>query len=178
MSQISKRKLWREEDMLRALRAVEEEGVSVRQAAKINNVPRMTLADRVKGRVTHGHKSGQGLLLTDQDEQALVQYCLYSAGHGFPLTKAQLLAFATAIRYVQYYICTPQNTYCKSNSYIYILLKEEERPYRHQAPLQEMVAELPPASPWHSHHEGAGQHRPRSSLVCQGEKCGAVLRTT
>ena len=52
MSQISKSKLWREEDILRALRAVEEEGVSVRQAAKMKNVPRITLADRVKGRVT------------------------------------------------------------------------------------------------------------------------------
>ena len=50
--------------MLSDLRAVEE-GISVRQAARMTNVSRMILADRVKA---HGHKSGQGLLLSDQDE--------------------------------------------------------------------------------------------------------------
>lgn len=62
--------------MLRALRAVKEE-VSVRQTVKVFGVLRLTLVDQVKGRVTHRYLTGPVLILSDQDEDALVQYCLY-----------------------------------------------------------------------------------------------------
>ncbi|XP_049339396.1 heterogeneous nuclear ribonucleoprotein U-like protein 1 isoform X11 [Astyanax mexicanus] len=91
------RKLWSEEDMMRALKEVSA-GMAVRRAAQLFNVPRNTLGDRVCGRVTHGCRTGPRQLLAPEDEEDLVQYCLYCAQHGFPHSKARLLVYANAIR--------------------------------------------------------------------------------
>ena len=79
--------------MLRALEEVAA-GMIVRQASRVFRVPRNTLRDRVSGRVTHGSQSGPKRKLSAVDEEALVQYCLYCSAHGFPLTRARLLAYA------------------------------------------------------------------------------------
>ncbi|KAJ8375584.1 hypothetical protein SKAU_G00061640 [Synaphobranchus kaupii] len=75
-----------------------ERGMPVRKAARIHQVPRQTLQDRVSGRVVHGSRSGGPTMLSPEDENSLVQYCLYCAPHGFPLTHRVLAAFATALR--------------------------------------------------------------------------------
>ncbi|KAJ8368965.1 hypothetical protein SKAU_G00089930 [Synaphobranchus kaupii] len=63
-----------------------ERGMPVRKAARIHQVPRQTLQDRVSGRVVHGSRSGGPTMLSPEDENSLVQYCLYCAPRGFPLT--------------------------------------------------------------------------------------------
>ncbi|XP_062398533.1 uncharacterized protein LOC134088547 isoform X2 [Sardina pilchardus] len=90
------RKQWKDEDMVQAMEEVAR-GMPVRQACKVFNVPRNTLMDRVSGRVTHGRREGPSNKLSVEDEQALVEYCQYCADHGFPLTRAQVLAYATAV---------------------------------------------------------------------------------
>ncbi|KAJ8369661.1 hypothetical protein SKAU_G00096890 [Synaphobranchus kaupii] len=65
---------------------------------QIHQVPRQTLQDRVSGRVVHGSRSGGATMLSPEDENSLVQYCLYCAPRGFPLTHRVLAAFATALR--------------------------------------------------------------------------------
>ncbi|KAJ8353531.1 hypothetical protein SKAU_G00210980 [Synaphobranchus kaupii] len=65
----------------------------------IHQVPRQTLQDRVSGRVVHGSRSGGPTMLSPEDENSLVQYCLYCVPRGFPLTHRVLVAFATALRW-------------------------------------------------------------------------------
>lgn len=85
------------EAMAQALQEVEAGRLSLRQAAGQFGVPKSSLSDRVSGKVASGCARGQRPLLTPEDENSLVQYCLYSASHRFPLTKPQVLAHALAI---------------------------------------------------------------------------------
>ena len=71
--------------------------LNLRQAAQEFGVPKTSLSDRVSGRVSSDCVPGQRTLLTPADEDSLVEYLLYSATHGFPLTKPQVLAHALAI---------------------------------------------------------------------------------
>lgn len=67
------------------------------QAAAQFGVPKSSLGDRVSGRVASDCVPGQRPLLSTSDNSAMAEYCLYSAKHGFPLTKPQVLAHALAI---------------------------------------------------------------------------------
>uniref|UniRef100_A0AAV2MQ26 Transposase n=1 Tax=Knipowitschia caucasica TaxID=637954 RepID=A0AAV2MQ26_KNICA len=71
--------------------------LSYRQAAVHFGVPKSTLRDRVSGKVASDSTYGQRPLLSEKDENALVEYCLYSASFGFPLTKSQVVTHALAI---------------------------------------------------------------------------------
>jgi len=53
----SRRKLWTNEQMLAALKAVEL-GQPINQAARDHGIPKTTLKDRVSGRVVHGVRPG------------------------------------------------------------------------------------------------------------------------
>lgn len=86
--------------MLHALEDVRS-GMTIRMACRIFSVPRTTLSDRVKGRVVHGSRGGPKALLSEKDENDLVQYCLYCVQFGFPFTRKQLLAFASSIRKIR-----------------------------------------------------------------------------
>ena len=88
---------WRSEDMKNAIEAVESKDKTISAAAKMFNVPRKTLDDRVKGRVKHGSKPGVSTALTFVQEKSLVNYLLYMAERGFPLTRTMVKAFALAI---------------------------------------------------------------------------------
>ncbi|KAK6328851.1 hypothetical protein J4Q44_G00008290, partial [Coregonus suidteri] len=92
-----KRKQWSEVDMFHAMEDCGA-GMAIRQAAKVHGVPRQTLADRLSGRVTHGCRSGPPTLLAPEDENSLVQYCIYCASHGFPFTRQRLMKYADKIR--------------------------------------------------------------------------------
>ncbi|KAK6294799.1 hypothetical protein J4Q44_G00356290 [Coregonus suidteri] len=92
-----KRKQWSEEDMFHAMEDCGA-GMAIRQAAKVHGVPRQTLADRLSGRVTHGCRSGPPTLLAPEDENDLVQYCIYCTSHGFPFTRQRLMKYADKIR--------------------------------------------------------------------------------
>ena len=91
-----KRKLWQDSDMLAAMEKVEE-GVPVSAAARMFNVPRRTLDDRMKGHVSHGTLPGPSTVLSKEQEDALMTYLVYMAEHGFPLTRKMVMAFAWAI---------------------------------------------------------------------------------
>ncbi|KAF7666577.1 hypothetical protein LDENG_00101100 [Lucifuga dentata] len=92
-----KKKKWTEEAMERALVEVKSGRCTVRQAAKEFGVPKSSLGDRVSGRVTPGSRSGPAQLITSADEELLVEFSLYMSKHGFPLTKQQLVSFASSI---------------------------------------------------------------------------------
>ncbi|XP_071381368.1 uncharacterized protein [Centroberyx affinis] len=92
-----KTRKWTPEAMEQAKQEVEAGRLTCRQAAKRFGVPKSSLSDRVSGRVASGCVHGQRPLLAPEDENSLVEYCLYSASHGFPLTKPQILAHALAI---------------------------------------------------------------------------------
>ena len=66
-------------------------------AATQFSVPRKTLDDRIKGRVTHGSKPGVSTALTYIEEESLVSYLIYMANRGFPLTRTMVKAFARSI---------------------------------------------------------------------------------
>lgn len=83
--------------MERALVEVKSGRCTVRQAAKDFGVPKSSLGDRVSGRVTPGSRSGPAQLITAADEELLVEFSLYMSKHGFPLTKQQLVSFASSI---------------------------------------------------------------------------------
>lgn len=67
----SKRKTWTNEQMVAAMKAVEE-GQSINSAAHDHGVPKTTLKDRVSGRVAQGSKAGPKPYLTSAEEKELV----------------------------------------------------------------------------------------------------------
>ena len=70
---------------------------TITAAATQFSVPRKTLDDRIKGRVTHGSKPGVSTALTSIEEDSLVSYLIYMANRGFPLTRTTVKAFAWSI---------------------------------------------------------------------------------
>ena len=53
-------------------------------------VPRRTLDDRIRGRVSNGSLPGPSTVLTKEEEDGLVAYLLYMADREFPLTRRLL----------------------------------------------------------------------------------------
>ena len=92
-----RRRQWDGEEMEAAMRAVQEEGMTVNAAAKQFRVPKKTLDDRIKGRVEHGSRPGPSTALTAEEESALAAYLLYMAEHGFPLSSKIAMGFAWAV---------------------------------------------------------------------------------
>ncbi|XP_062340827.1 uncharacterized protein LOC134039094 [Osmerus eperlanus] len=86
-----------QEAMAQAQQEVKAGKLNLLQAAQEFGVPKTSLSDRVSGRVSSDCVLGQRTLLTPADEDSLVEYLLYSASHGLPLTKPQVLAHALAI---------------------------------------------------------------------------------
>ncbi|XP_037624816.1 uncharacterized protein LOC119487840 [Sebastes umbrosus] len=92
-----KNRKWTKEAMKQATEEVRAGRQTIRQAAKQFGVPKSSLSDRLSGRVAADPVHGQNPLLTIEDEISLVEYCLYSASHGCPQTKPQVVANALAI---------------------------------------------------------------------------------
>ena len=90
-SNMTSRRSWAEEDMLKAFDAVTNDGVTVSGAAKLYNVPRMTLTDRLKGRVSMDAKMGRPVILGSENEKALMRYIEYMAEHHYPITRSHVL---------------------------------------------------------------------------------------
>lgn len=80
-----KRKMWTEESMLCAMKAVED-GERIATAAKTYDVPRITLHDRVHGRVTHGTKLGPKPYLTREEETELSKFLVQTSDYGYGRT--------------------------------------------------------------------------------------------
>ena len=73
--------------MLAAISRVQDDGLSVNQAADLHGVPRSTLKDRLSGRVIHGTKSGPKSYLTAEEENELVMHLLQVSKMGFGKTR-------------------------------------------------------------------------------------------
>ena len=92
-----KRRQWNPQDMEVAMRAVQQDGMTVSAAAKQHLVPRKTLDNWIRGRVKHGTNPGPSTVLTAEEEDALAGYLLYIAECGFPLTVNMARSFALAV---------------------------------------------------------------------------------
>ena len=68
-----KRKQWTEDMMERALQDVHSCKSTVRRAALEHNVPKLTLHDRVSGKVLQGAVGGAPRYLDDEEEEELVK---------------------------------------------------------------------------------------------------------
>ena len=84
-------KTWADNDMVSAMDAVKS---GITAAATQFSVPRKTLDDRIKGRVT---KPEVSTALTSIEEDSLVSYLIYMANRGFPLTCTMVKPFACSI---------------------------------------------------------------------------------
>jgi len=85
----SDREPYSREDMDKAVVLVEAQGVSVAEAARICNVPRVTLHDRIKGNHKFG-ASGRPKELSAVEEATLVELLVLLGKYNFPLTKRHL----------------------------------------------------------------------------------------
>jgi len=99
MENKKKRKLlqWTAENMSKAIEAVKTGRLSTYAASKQFHVPRMTLSDRVDGRVKIDAKMGKQTYLSADDELSLCHYIDYMAKRGFPLSITDVKGFAFSI---------------------------------------------------------------------------------
>jgi len=82
------RSKYREQDLIKAIRAVKEGGLGVRVAAKKYSVPRTTLQDRLTKK--SGDRVGRPTVLSVVEEELIAQRCQVLAMWGFPLGRRDL----------------------------------------------------------------------------------------
>ena len=87
---------WQDVSMQKAARAVEE-GLSLRKAAELYEVPKSTLYDRVTGRTKFGAKSGPEGYLTAVEEAELLNFLLRCSDIGYAHSRKQILSIVQRI---------------------------------------------------------------------------------
>ena len=90
---VKKRKLWTDESMCAAIEAVKG-GTSIYRAAIEHGVPRMTLQNRISGRVVHGKKSGPKPYLTSTEEKEVADFLVQTAKAGYGRSRKQIMQIA------------------------------------------------------------------------------------
>ena len=90
------KKRWHD-DMRRALGACNDDSMSIYAAAKQYGVPRMTLSDRVLGKVAATAQMGHPTALTRCQEDSLLHYIAYMHDRRFPINRSHVIALAWAI---------------------------------------------------------------------------------
>ena len=90
------RKQWSKESMAAALQNVRE-GMNVREAARLYNLPFETLRRRVVEKVPLECRSGPPTVLTPLEEDELASYCVRMADMGFGLSRSDVMAIAFQI---------------------------------------------------------------------------------
>ena len=83
---MAKRKLWTDESMRAATRAVKDNDMSLREASRLYNVPFETLRRRVTESVELGCRPGPATVLSDDEEEQLANYLIKMADMGFGLS--------------------------------------------------------------------------------------------
>jgi len=76
-------------DQLKSAIANVDEGMSIREAGRINGIPSSTLRGHVYGTTIY-RKRGKKRVLTEAEEEGLVDYLIKMRNLGFPLTLGQL----------------------------------------------------------------------------------------
>lgn len=79
--------------MCAAMKAVKD-GTSVYRAAIEHGVPRMTLQNRVSGRVVHGRKLGPKPYLTVTEEKEVANFLVQTAKAGYGRSRKQIMQIA------------------------------------------------------------------------------------
>ena len=85
-------KRWSNESMALAVDAVMKDGLSVRRAAKVYNIPKSTLGDHISGRALPGSVSGPVRYLSDREEDELIHFLLECASIGYPWSHLEVIA--------------------------------------------------------------------------------------
>ena len=85
-------KVWTHISMEQAMKAVIQDGMSIRKAACVYGVPKSTLGDRISGKVLPGTKSGPPSYLTEKEEQELVTFLTRSSAIGYGRTRKEVIA--------------------------------------------------------------------------------------
>lgn len=95
MPKISKgkpyKKIYSEDDLQNALKAIQKENKGIREVSKMFNIPRSTLQFRLGpkfSKIQHGPPT----ILTNEEENVLVKWILVSSAKGFPRRKENVLA--------------------------------------------------------------------------------------
>jgi transposase len=86
-----RRKKYTAEDLQLAVLAVKEQGYSVRKASEEFNVPKSTIQDGLAE--GHDHKIGRPMVLSEVEEDMLVELLQIMANWGFPLSQMDLCHF-------------------------------------------------------------------------------------
>jgi len=89
-----RRKLWTNQQMLAAMKSVQEGEFGVNEAAKQHGVPPTTLKDRLSGRVQHGSKPGPRPYLDEHEEKALSSFITDCASVGYAKTRRDVMGIA------------------------------------------------------------------------------------
>ena len=97
MASRKKNKAWLQDDMKLAVDACRDGTMSIYAAAKRFKVPRMTLSDRVHGKVGTDPQVGHPKSLTDEEEIAITSYISYMYERRFPVDRNQVIRLAWAI---------------------------------------------------------------------------------
>ena len=90
-------KQWSEGQMERALKDVVTDGLSVRRAALMYNVPKSTLGDRVSGHVQAGAISGPPRYLFCMEEGELARFIFHCGTIGYARSKSEILALVQRV---------------------------------------------------------------------------------
>lgn len=97
MSRKRKHKPYDKTNLIAAMRAVNR-GKKLSATAKLYQVPKTTLYDHTRGKLKGSTRGpGRSLSMTQEEEQALVNYIKYMADRGRPITNDILKKFATSI---------------------------------------------------------------------------------
>ena len=75
--------------MIAAIEAVKN-GQGVSNAAKLHNVPRLTLQDRITGNVIHSRNPGPKPYLTSTEEGELSDFIVTTCNAGYGKTRAEV----------------------------------------------------------------------------------------
>ena len=96
-NKIKKRRCkWEPETMKLAIEAVISNNMNVTEAAKVSEIPRQTLNDRIKAKFSK-EGAGRNSELTPDEEEVLVNYCIFMGKMNQRLTISHIEAFAWAI---------------------------------------------------------------------------------
>lgn len=91
-TQVHSYKEWSSHGMAQAMKAVIEEGLSIRRAAERYGIPKSTLGDRISGRVLPGSVSGPPKILTDKEENDLEQFLFHCSAIGYGKTRKDVVS--------------------------------------------------------------------------------------
>ena len=89
-------RLWDELSMQKAAVAVED-GMSLRKAAEMFQVPKSTLYDRVTGKVKFGARSGPDPYLTNEEEEELLNFLLKCSDIGYSHSRKQVISIVQQV---------------------------------------------------------------------------------